>query len=130
MSPENSLQQRLGELCTGPDWPHIRVLEAAPEHCQLRLDVPPELTWFEGHFPEQPVLAGVVQVHWVGLLSETVFGVATAFSHIDGLKFQRVILPGQSLELQMQYTAERHLVDFRYVDAQFKYSTGKMYFAG
>ncbi len=49
----------------------------------LTLDLVPELSVFEGHFPSDPILAGVVQVHWaityaVGIFGP--FGVSSTFN--------------------------------------------------
>ena len=48
----------------GPDFPAIlSTLDESPEHRWLML-ISPELDWFRGHFPDNPVLPGVVQLHW------------------------------------------------------------------
>ncbi len=61
--------------------------------------IPEDLLHFEGHFPGQPVLPGVVQLHWAIELAREHLGVASAPSALEALKFHQPLLPGQSFEL-------------------------------
>lgn len=88
------------------------------------------MLWLEGHFPQQPVVAGVVQTHWAGELAQYLFPLGDNFIRIDNLKFQQVILPGQSLQLSLDYSvaADSSAVKFRYQQGDSIFSEGKLVF--
>ena len=52
--------------------PILSLIEDYPQHT-LRFDISADLHWFEGHFPDAPVLAGVVQLHWAVGVSMTLY---------------------------------------------------------
>lgn len=83
---------------------------------KISCHISPELSWFTGHFPEQPVLPGVVQTHWAGELSATLFPVGD-FQQVNGLKFKSMIFPDTSVTLNLLYKAEKNSVAFRYESA-------------
>lgn len=114
----------------GLDWPIFLGLHQESEnHCILSLDVPPEVRWFEGHFPKQAVLAGVVQTHWAAEFGKYLYPLGEEFQRLDNLKFQAVILPNQLLNLHLQFDASRHALAFRYAYEQTQFSSGKFFFA-
>ena len=64
--------------------------------------------YFQGHFPEMPVMPGVLQVEalaqtfgvYVGRLEEFA-GKVGLFAGIDELRFRRVVQPGDTLSLEV-----------------------------
>ncbi|MDO4502495.1 MAG: 3-hydroxyacyl-ACP dehydratase FabZ [Coriobacteriia bacterium] len=89
-----------------------RVLECEPGvSCSAQLDVDPELPLFQGHFPEYPVLPGVIIME--ALAQTSCFclfaqnpgsGDLGFFAGIDKAKFRRQVRPGDVLDLQVQIT--------------------------
>ena len=70
--------------------------------------------FFQGHFPSQPVMPGVLivealaQVGAVALLSRPEHaGRIVYFAGIDGVRFRRVVVPGDTLELSVELTRLR-----------------------
>jgi 3-hydroxyacyl-[acyl-carrier-protein] dehydratase len=70
--------------------------------------------FFQGHFPGQPVMPGVLmvealaQVGAVALLSQPEHqGKIVFFAGIDGLRFRRVVVPGDTLMLNVELTKMR-----------------------
>ena len=61
--------------------------------------VPPELPFFEGHFPGHPILPGVVALGWLLAAAERFAGRQIEATALLNVKFQVVILPGAALEL-------------------------------
>lgn len=65
--------------------------------------------WFEGHFPDNPVLPGVTQLHLAAVAGARAFGnvdapgarVALAVLGSRRLKFKRPIAPGAALALEL-----------------------------
>ncbi|GJH08390.1 AMP-binding protein [Caballeronia novacaledonica] len=81
-------------------------------HYELR--VPSTLVHFGGHFPNLPILPGVVQVDWaIRLASEHIAGARDAAS-VDRLKFMAPVPPGALLDLRLAHDAARRRVQFAY----------------
>lgn len=69
---------------------------------QITLEIPEQLRYLQGHFDQLPLVPGVVMVQWAIQYAREVFGELGAFSGIDRLKFQKVLLPGQRLTLSLE----------------------------
>ncbi|MDN5864529.1 MAG: hypothetical protein L0I62_04850 [Gammaproteobacteria bacterium] len=72
-----------------------------PDQWGYALSVSPELSWFAGHFPGQPVLPGVAQIGWAILFARQAFGLDADPSHIERVKFQQPIRPGDRVQLDL-----------------------------
>lgn len=85
-----------------------RVLECEPGvSVKAELDVSPDLPLFEGHFPDYPVLPGVIIME--ALAQATSFSILVAreaegalgfFAGIDNAKFRNQVRPGDTLTLE------------------------------
>jgi 3-hydroxymyristoyl/3-hydroxydecanoyl-(acyl carrier protein) dehydratase len=122
----------LQELLMRPD-PYRRepqVLHHTHYGCEvtLRVFIPPDLLCFEGHFPEAPILPGVIQVAWVVAFAQRFFTLPKHFRRLELLKFQRVIGPGMTVTLAIEYVAARQTVTFRYVSDAGRHSSGRVVF--
>ncbi len=62
-----------------------------------------DLTAFQGHFPGNPVLPGVVQVDWAIRFGTEAFGHLGRFRGIDQLKFLDRIVPGETVQLHLGF---------------------------
>ncbi len=71
------------------------------ESLTLRFAVPASLRYFEGHFPEVPLLPGVVQIGWAVELARQHFELPARFHSLMGVKFMRVIQPGANVTLTL-----------------------------
>lgn len=69
---------------------------------------------FQGHFPDFPVLPGVVQVDWALRLGEATFGPLGAFREVRHLKFQGLLQPGMAVELVLTWDEARATLTFAY----------------
>ncbi|MCE5203460.1 MAG: 3-hydroxyacyl-ACP dehydratase FabZ [Coriobacteriales bacterium] len=83
------------------------------------LDVTSGAFWVPGHFPEYPVMPGVLiveamaQVGAVALLSlPTNRGKIALFAGIDKVRFKRQVLPGETLRMEVGITRSRGVVGF------------------
>lgn len=65
----------------------------------LDLRIPPDLLWFQGHFPGLPILPGVVQVDWAVELARTLLGLDLVAAPQFQVKFKAVIRPDDRLTL-------------------------------
>jgi len=107
-----------------------RVLTAAvdgPKVC-FGMDISQDLSWFRGHFPDMPILPGVVQLHWAVIVARAVFEFSDSPLEIKRLKFKNVVIPPQELELSVSVHALTEVqFDFHSSDDQF--SLGRLVFA-
>jgi 3-hydroxymyristoyl/3-hydroxydecanoyl-(acyl carrier protein) dehydratase len=109
-----------------PDGPVIISMSKADNVLDLLLFVPSTLSHFKGHFPEFPVLPGVLQLHWAALYGMREFNIKGHFSGIKKLKFHRVILP--NTELTLQVVAHSNKLEFSYKTDQGIHSSGQLEF--
>lgn len=107
----------LQQVFSTSEWPEFLALNTKENCLTLHIRVSPDIYWLTGHFPEQPVLAGVVQTHWAAELGQYAFALEEGFQRIDNLKFHSVILPGQELDLTLQYSPETRSIRFSYQSA-------------
>jgi len=68
--------------------------------------------FFQGHFPDYPIMPGVLIVEALaqtacvaGLLDEANKGKLGLFAGIDSIKFKRQVVPGDVLKLEAEITA-------------------------
>ena len=72
-----------------------------------------DLRWFEGHFPGDPVLAGVVQLDGLVVRQvERLWPDAGTVRAVQRLKFTKVIRPGDRIALELTRDAARGTVAF------------------
>ncbi len=97
-------------------WPFLlvdRVVEEDRErgYIHAQKGVTASEWFFQGHFPQMPVMPGVLQVEalaqtlgiYVGRL-EQYAGQIGLFAGIDGCRFRRVVQPGDILDLEVTVT--------------------------
>jgi acyl-CoA synthetase (AMP-forming)/AMP-acid ligase II/3-hydroxymyristoyl/3-hydroxydecanoyl-(acyl carrier protein) dehydratase len=83
------------------------VLRTELNAAEIRIELTPDMIWFEGHFPNQPVLAGIAQIHIAALWAEHVWGWRPAGGRLSHVKFRRILRPGEVVLLRLQRAAPR-----------------------
>src|SRR5215475_5310407 len=86
------------------------VLELEPgRRVRGRFLVPEDGWWFQGHFPDRPVMPGVLTIEAIAqcgavavLAAEENRGKIPFFAGIDECRFKRVVEPGDVLELRCE----------------------------
>lgn len=108
--------------------PVIEEYSTSTSTLQYALRLPPNLIYFQGHFPGHPVLPGVVQVDWAIKLGASLLAANQQFSHLLQLKFTKPLTPDQRITLELSKTKKVGTISFRYFDDTHKYSSGLLVF--
>lgn len=92
----------------------------------LQLAVSADLAYFSGHFPQTPVLPGVVQIDWAIELGQALLNSPLRFVGMEVVKFQRVVRPGDLLTLNLRFDRERGKLYFAYSNDGESCSSGRI----
>ena len=69
---------------------------------------------FQGHFPENPILSGLIQVDWALRLGYDTFGALGTFRRLDQVKFKSPIRPAEPVELCLSWNPTEQRLAFCY----------------
>jgi 3-hydroxymyristoyl/3-hydroxydecanoyl-(acyl carrier protein) dehydratase len=99
------------------------------EH-DARLDgfVPAHLYYFNGHFPDFPIVPGIVQIKWAIRFAEKWFGFDVEPRGLEAIKFRNPMKPGApfSLRLLRGETPSHRFLDFSFFNGDKVYGSGKI----
>ncbi|WP_312593008.1 acyl-CoA synthetase family protein [Stutzerimonas nitrititolerans] len=113
-TPRCLTPERLGERQEDDQW-------------HLELGVPVDLAHFSGHFPQTPVLPGVVQIDWaISLARQLIEHLPPRFQGMEVLKFQQLARPGDRLQLTLRFDAQRSKLHFSYRNGDAPCSSGRI----
>ncbi|RQO37122.1 AMP-binding protein [Herminiimonas sp. KBW02] len=119
----------LSMLDTRPRVPQLRLLAQEEKRIELEVTVPSDLFYFDGHFPEAPILPGVVQLDWAISYGRQYFELPLHFQGVNALKFQHVIQADQPVTLELLHDAQKNSLNFRYYSPQGQHASGRILFA-
>ncbi|MBK5000915.1 AMP-binding protein [Pseudomonas sp. S31] len=122
--PQATLQRLL--LAQRNMAPEVLERRREGEELHLRLAVPLDLACFPGHFPQTPVLPGVVQIDWAIALASDLLQVERRFAGMEVLKFQQLVRPGDELALALRLDHERGKLYFAFTCAGQPCSSGRI----
>lgn len=89
--------------------PQIVALRRFDDGCELDCVVPPDLFYFNGHFPGTPVLPGVVQIDWVVRLANQYLNLGLEAASAFQVKFRRIIGQSQLFTLRLRVLPTKRL---------------------
>ena len=118
---QQSLLALFNPVVPQPHW-----LERSATQAVAELHIQPQLRVLEGHFPGATLVPGVAQLHWVVSLGQQAFGLELSFADAQLLKFQQPILPGDTVQLQLQWQAEKGCLQFALTSARGAHASGKL----
>lgn len=96
---------------------------------QWRLRVGGDCPWLEGHFPERPVLPGVVLLRWAIQAAGDTWPELDTVTGVSNLKFRNPVLPPAEVVLHLAFDASRRRIDFRYARDGKDCAQGRVRFA-
>jgi len=120
-----ALLEREAALQTSP---RRRLIEKSAERAVFELTGPGNLLYFDGHFPGQPILPGVVQLDWVIRFGRECFELPAEFRAVHGLKFRRVIPPDTPFILELDHRPETAALDFKILSELGTHASGRVLF--
>ncbi|NBB14712.1 AMP-binding protein [Caulobacter sp. SLTY] len=96
--------------------PH-EVVSREGDTVRLSVVLPPELAYFQGHFPGEPILPGISQVHMAVLLAGLTLDFQPAGSELTRVKFKDLVHPGETLDLTLTADRAKDRLTFRWLRA-------------
>ncbi|WP_173025171.1 AMP-binding protein [Acidovorax sp. SRB_14] len=118
---QHSLLTLFNPLMPQPEWTERSALKATAS-----MRVESHLRVLEGHFPDAALVPGVAQLHWVVSLGAQAFGITPQFARAEVLKFQQPILPGDYVQVQLQWLPEKSSLQFALVSARGTHASGRL----
>lgn len=106
--------------------PDVLTHNAVDGEQHFQLEIPLDLAHFPGHFPQAPVLPGVVQVQWAQQLGRQVFDLPPRFGGMEVLKFQQLLRPGDICQLALRWDAGRGKLYFAFTRGEAACSSGRI----
>jgi hypothetical protein len=105
-----------------------RLVEKNSHEAIFELIAPGDLLYFDGHFPDRPILPGVVQVDWVIECGRQCFDLPPFFRGIHALKFQRIIPPETPVRLEIVHDRAKSSLSFQITSELGRHATGRILF--
>jgi len=110
-------------------FPQIDQINETENEVVLFLTIPADLYYFEGHFPEAPILAGVIQVHWAMHYIQEHFNLnIEQHTSVDALKFQVIIAPEYKVTLTLKKMSDTK-VSFNYHSDHGAHTSGRVMYS-
>ncbi len=92
----------------------------------LRLKMPENLLYFDGHFDQASILPGVVQLQWAVHFGREFFGIDGEFCRLEAIKYQHVVEPLDEVSLYLSNKPDTSKLYFRFVDENRAFSSGRI----
>ena len=64
-----------------------------------QVSIPAESPWFEGHFPGDPLLPGIAQLHMVMEAIRATLNEAVCLTGLKRVRFKRIIRPEETIDI-------------------------------
>lgn len=108
--------------------PEFAAQQTDTGEARLQIHLPDDLFYFEGHFDDTPILAGVVQLDWAIEFARQHLAIPGVFQRIEALKFFNVLMAGDDVTLILRYDREATRLTFDYVNGETRHSSGRVIF--
>jgi len=108
--------------------PEILFKNVSENKVEFGLRIPKELAYFEGHFPNFPVVPGIVQLHWAILFAKDIYQISPVVAKGTQIKFSNLILPLDTLSLTLEHVPEKLLIIYSYMSDIKNYSSGRLFY--
>ncbi len=102
--------------------PFVLNMKTTSNVTEIKLTFLQHSNFFKGHFPNLPILAGVVQLYFAHFFAENCFKNKISQNKIKKVKFSKIIKPNEIVNLTL--TNNPLSVDYRYTDGENIFSSG------
>lgn len=85
----------------------------APGAIRARVTVNDDSPWFSGHFPDNPILPGIAQLHMVADIISLARQESLYIKRLNRIKFKKIVRPGEQLEILAAASSAPGLYTFR-----------------
>jgi len=85
----------------------------APGEISAQVTVNDDSPWFSGHFPDNPILPGIAQLHMVADIIALSRQESLYIKRLNRVKFKKIVRPGDELEIHASATDTIGLYSFR-----------------
>lgn len=100
--------------------------QGAKDEIKAHIRVPPDSPWFDGHFPEAPLLPGVAQLGMVHDLLIRILNEKRPVTQVNRVRFKQMIRPDQPMVLTVKTGAEGAGNSFRITGDEGLICSGQM----
>jgi acyl-coenzyme A synthetase/AMP-(fatty) acid ligase/3-hydroxymyristoyl/3-hydroxydecanoyl-(acyl carrier protein) dehydratase len=109
-------------------WPQIIDQQLVDRQLTLRCRIPAELIYFDGHMDSQPLLPGIVQIHWAEFYGRQLLPVSGRFERLEVVKFIRIVLPLDQVTINLSFNEVNGKLSFSYESDRGVHSSGRICF--
>lgn len=95
----------------------------------LKLKIVSESDYFDGHFPNFPLLPAVAQIDLIVHFANKYFDVKKSVKQIKRIKFAEKIFPNSELLLKIKFDSQKNKINFEIssIDEKISYSSGNYF---
>ena len=94
--------------------PAVGDVRRLPERVEIDMVVDGDLLWFDGHFPNFPILPGVVQLDWALAFAREYLALDAETTREFEVKYKAGIFPGDRITLTLHYRPENGRLSFEF----------------
>ncbi len=104
--------------------PQETVISQSDSELILKVTIPADSDYFDGHFPDFKLLPAVAQVDLTAHFAARYFGISPAMSNIKRFKFSDKILPDSTVIFKISYKDGKVAFELFSEDEKVSYSSG------
>ena len=107
--------------------PQVLGLRREADALLVELRIPRELHQLKGHFPQLPIVPGVLLLKWALELARQHFDLPPVFQRLSGVKFMRVMPLDAAVRLVLRCKGGE--LSFEYLDGGRNCASGRAHYA-
>ena len=128
ISPLDAAASPKDHLMQAPVLPSVIRAQRVDNSVSYQLAVNADIAYFAGHFPGQPILPGVTQIHWAVHFARQHWPIPQQFLRMEVIKFQQLIQPDRQISLQLDWDETKQRLNFAYSSSEGAHSSGRLLF--
>lgn len=102
----------------------IKLLKQSENHIEVEIFFALQSGLYQGHFPELPLLPGVIQTHLAFRLFEKYSNTKLQFTGAKNIKFFTPIFPDSIVHAECFFEIEKNLLNFKYFKGEKVFAKG------